>query len=429
MSSSRITAVEAWEALDSRGTPTVACEVRLAGGARGCATVPSGASVGTHEAVELRDGGERYGGRGVLRAVENVRTELGPALIGEDASEGAALDDRLCELDATPNLSRLGANAVLAVSIAVALAAAEAEGLPLHRALDRESETVLLPLPMINIVSGGAHAGGAIDIQDVLAVPVGARTFAEAIEWTWRVRRGTVERATALGLPTALVADEGGLGLPLASNRLALELVEAGIEAAGLRPGDDVALAIDVAATQLASGDDYRLAAESRTVSADELIDELQGWCSKHPIVSLEDLLAEDAWTDWRQATRRLGAVQLLGDDLFVTSTERVQRGIDERVANAVLVKPNQAGTLSRARAALALAQQNGYATVVSARSGESEDAWLADLAVGWRAGQIKVGSLTRSERMAKWNRLLRIEREAGPRAVFAGRGALAPLP
>ena len=424
MSATRIAAVIAWEALDSRGTPTVACEVQLLGGACGSAVVPSGASTGTHEACELRDGGERYGGRGVLGAVSSVREALGPAAVGLDADDQPALDGALRELDGTPDLSRLGANAVLAVSLAAALAAASAHGLPLWRLLGGEAEP-LLPLPMVNILSGGLHAVGGVDVQDFLVVPVGATSFAEAIEWAWRVRRATAEVAAERGLPTALVADEGGLGPPLPSSLAALELLATGIERAGFVPGEEAAIAIDLAASRLLRDGRYILA-PGRHLAADELVAELEGWCAAHPIVSLEDPLAEDDWGGWIEATRRLGGRQLLGDDLFVTDTGRLRRGIEAGAANAVLVKPNQCGTLSGAADVVALAREAGYATVISARSGDTEDAWLADLAVGWRAGQIKVGSTMRSERTAKWNRLLRIEAELGDAAHFAGRAALA---
>ncbi len=424
MSAARIAAVTAWEALDSRGTPTVACEVQLASGACGSAIVPSGASTGTHEAHELRDGGERYGGRGVLGAVSSVREALGPAAVGLDADDQPALDAMLRALDGTSDLSRLGANAVLAVSLATALAAASAHGLPLWRLLDGEAEP-LLPLPMVNVLSGGLHAAGGVDVQDFLVVPVGAGSFAEAIEWAWRVRRATAEVAAERGLPTALVADEGGLGPPLPSSIAALELLAAGIEHAGLVPGEEAAIAIDLAASRLLHDGRYHLA-PGRRLDARELVADIEGWCATYPIVSLEDPLAEDDWAGWIEATRRLGGRQLLGDDLFVTDTGRLRRGIEAGAANAVLVKPNQCGTLSGAADVVALAREAGYATVVSARSGDTEDAWLADLAVGWRAGQIKVGSTMRSERTAKWNRLLRIEAESGGAARFAGREALA---
>jgi enolase len=416
-----ITNVFAWEALDSRGNPTVACEVSLRSGARGAVVVPSGASTGAHEAVELRDGGTRYGGRGVRGAVASVRGELAARVTGLDADDQEMLDAALREVDGSEDLSRLGANAVLAVSLAAACAAANAGGLPLWRRLLGE-ETPVLPMPMVNIVSGGAHASGGVDMQDFLVVPVGATSFGEAIEWAWRVRRSTHEIAAERGLST-LLADEGGLGPPLPSSLAALELVAEGIERSGLRPAAEVAIAVDVAATQLARGGAYRLGGEApRVVDAATLIEELERWCDVHPIVSLEDPLSEDDWGGWAEATLRLGSrVQLIGDDLFVTDPARLERGIREGVANAVLVKPNQAGTLSGAWAVVLRARDAGYGIVVSARSGETEDAWLADLAVGWRAHQIKVGSLARSERTAKWNRLLRIEEELGEGARFAG--------
>lgn len=419
--------VFAWEVLDSRGSPTVACEVVLANGACGSAIAPSGASTGSHEAHELRDGGERYGGRGVRDAVANVNNVLGPALVDAkvDAADQGGVDALLREVDGSAHLGNVGANAVLAVSVATLLATAAGEHMPLYRWVDGAGPP-LLPMPMVNVLSGGAHAGRVIDVQDFLVVPVGARSFAEAIEWAWRVRRAAAVIGRERGLPTTLVADEGGLGFPLPSNVSALELLVDAIGRARLRPGDDVAVAIDVAATQFASVGGYRLAAEDRELDAAGLIDELASWVDTYPVVSLEDVLAEDDWDGWRAATQRLGArVQLLGDDLFVTDTARLERGAREGAANAVLVKPNQCGTISGARAVLDRARVAGFATVLSARSGDTEDAWLADLSVGWRTGQIKVGSLTRSERTAKWNRLLRIEAEAGD-AVFAGRGALA---
>lgn len=426
MSDTTITALLAWEALDSRGKPTVGCEVRLDGGATGRATVPSGASTGRHEARELRDGGERHGGNGVLRAVANVTGEIATAVRGLDATDQATVDRTLRDADGTADLGRLGANAVLSVSVATAVAGAAARGVPLHAAVADEGATPLLPLPMINIISGGAHSGRSIDVQDFLAVPLGAGSFAEAIEWAARVRAGTAHELDARGLPVALVADEGGLGPLLPTNRSALDVLVAGIERARLRPGDDVGIAIDVAATQLVRADGrYVLAAEDRELTADDLVEELADWCSAYPIVSLEDALAEDDWAGWRTGSRRLAGRQLLGDDLFVTDPGRLRRGIDEDIANAVLVKPNQIGTLDTARSVVRIAHAAGYATVLSARSGETEDDWLADLAVGWRTAQIKVGSTMRAERTAKWNRLLRLETELGDRAEYAGRAAL----
>ncbi len=410
MTATRVASVLAWEALDSRGTPTVACEVRLAGGARGVATAPSGASTAGYEAAELRDGDARYAGLGVRRAVRNVVEVLGPAVTGLDAADQAEIDDALVAADGSPRLQRLGGNAVLAVSAAAAVAAAEAAGLPLYRLL--AAGEPLLPLPMVNILSGGAHAAGALEVQDLLVVPVGAGSFAQAIEWAWRVRRAAAELAAARGLPAWLAADEGGLGVPLPSARAGLELLLAGIDKAGLEPGEEAAIAVDVAASQLAH--------------PERLLEEVASWKDAFPLVSVEDPLGPDDWEGWVEAGERLRGLQVVGDDLFATDVERLRRGIEAGVANALLVKPNQAGTLTRARDALLLARRAGYATIVSARSGDTEEAWLADLAVGWQAGQIKVGSTTRSERTAKWNRLLRIEAELGEEASFAGRGALA---
>ena len=421
-----IESLHAWEARDSRGTPTVACAVRLDDGSEGEAIVPSGASTGTYEAHERRDGGERYGGKGVCDAVGALRDEVRPALIGRAASDQAATDALLRELDGTPNLARLGANAVLAASVACALADAVSAGVPLWQRL-APTPKPLLPLPMVNIISGGAHAGGVIDVQDFLVVPVGAASFAQAIEWATRVRRATAEELDRLGHPSSLVADEGGLAAPLPSNRAALDLLLAGIERSGLEPGAEAAIAIDVAATQLVAEGGYRLASEGRTLRASELVEEIAAWVDEYPIVSIEDALGEDDAEGWSLLTSRLGdRIQLLGDDLFVTSPERLEWGIRGGIANAVLVKPNQVGTLSDARRVVEIARDAGYATVLSARSGETEDSWLADLAVGWRTGQLKVGSTMRSERTAKWNRLLRIESEY-PEATFAGRAALAP--
>ena len=408
MSERAIEGILAFEALDSRGTPTVACSVTLAGGARACATVPSGASTGRHEAHERRDGGERYGGRGVRDAVAAVNGEIAARLHGYDAADQAVIDAALRDLDGTPNLGRLGGNAVLAASVACALAAAEAARVPLWQLLD-PSPSPLLPRPMVNVLSGGAHAARAVDVQDVLVIPLAAATFGEAIEHAALVRAGAAAELRERGYATALVADEGGLAAPLASNEEALDIAARGIERAGV----DAALALDVAATQLSDGDGYRLAREDRRLDGAGLAREIAAWAGRYPLVSIEDPLGEDDWESWRLMTELIGNdVQLLGDDLFATSTERLAHGIGAGVANAVLVKPNQAGTLSDAREALELAQREGYATVVSARSGDTEDGWLADLAVGWRSGQIKVGSTQRSERTAKWNRLLRIEAE-----------------
>lgn len=424
----RVAEVFGWEALDSRGRPTVGCRVRLTGGAEGRAVVPSGASTGSHEVLELRDGGSRFGGYGVSLAVRNLNDVLAPAVVGMEAGDRPAIDAAMEDLDGTPELGRLGANAVLAVSLAVMVAGAEGLGRPLWQVLDG-GEDPLLPLPMVNIVSGGAHAGRSLDVQDILVVPVGADSFAQAIEWAWRARAGTAEVLQQRGGSAALVADEGGLAGGLASNEAALALVTDGVARSGLEAPKQVALAVDVAANQIYDGDAYRLRLEGRSFTSSEWLRELAGWCARYPLVSLEDVLAEDDWAGWQVASPTLGdGRQLLGDDLFATQLERLQRGISGGVANAVLVKPNQAGTVTRAEEVVRAAQAAGYATVVSARSGDTEDNWLADLAVGWRAGQVKVGSTTRSERTAKWNRLLEIEATTGDRARFAGRETLAGL-
>jgi enolase len=362
----------------------------------------------------------------VRRAVRHVNEDIAPAVRGHDAAATAALDATLRELDGTPELSSLGANAVLAVSLAAALAAARQAGVPLFRHLAGDSEPVL-PLPMVNVFSGGAHAGGAVDVQDVLFVPVGAGSFAEAMEWAAAVRAAAARRLERAGHTAALVADEGGLAAPLGSNRAAVELVAAAIADAGLEPGGDGAIAVDVAATQLLHDGRYALRAEGRELEAGELVAEVAAWCRDLPVVSVEDPVGEDDAAGWDAARRELAGIQVLGDDLFATNAGRLEDGIDRGWANAILVKVNQNGTLSGTMDVLRRARAAGYATVVSARSGETEDAWLADLAVGLAAGQIKVGSTMRSERTAKWNRLLRIEAVLAPELRFAGRAALAP--
>lgn len=407
-------------AFDSRGTPTVSCEVVLAGGAVGSAIVPSGASTGTHEAVERRDGGSAFGGRGVQDALNAIRDELAPRLRGLDVHDQRGLDAAMRECDGTSDLARLGANAVLAVSVAAAIAGARAAGREFYEWCS-EDQPPLLPLPMVNIFSGGAHAGGALDIQDLLVVPVGADCLSQALTWVWEVRHSIDGLLGERGMEHALVADEGGFGVPLPSSRAGLELLTDGIARAGLRPGLDVSIAIDVAANQLLAADGrYRLANEGRTLTAAEMVNDAAGWCQDYPVVSIEDLLAEDDWDGWSLASERLSRVQLLGDDLFVTNEARLRAGIAANIANAVLVKPNQIGTLTAARDVVRTARQSHYATVLSARSGETEDSWLADLGVGWRTGQLKVGSMTRSERTAKWNRLLRIACRLGDSADYA---------
>jgi enolase 1/2/3 len=425
MKQTAISKVHGWEALDSRGRPTVACRVELSGGGVGRAVVPSGASTGGHEARELRDGEPRYGGLGVRTAVHHVREVLSALVTGMDALERPAVDAVLESCDPADDLRSIGANAVLAVSIAVTVAGSAQTREPLWRVLSG-SDTPLIPLPMVNIVSGGRHAAGAVDVQDVLAVPIGASTFAEALEWASRVRAATAQVMNSHGLATDLVADEGGLAAALRTNEQALSLVTEGIALAGLEPGRDVGIAVDIAANQLWVQGRYALKLEQSLLSSAEWMERITGWCERYPIVSIEDVLQEDDWDGWKAATRELGRhVQILGDDHFATNLGRLRRGVANETANAVLIKPNQAGTVTRAERVITEAASSGFATVVSARSGDTEDTWLADFAVGWHAGQIKVGSLMRSERTAKWNRLLEIESLAGASARFAGRSAI----
>ncbi len=423
---SRIDNIHAREILDSRGEPTVEVEVLLAGRTRGVASVPSGASKGRHEAVELRDEDPtRLGGRGVRLAVKNVNESIAPALAGQDASDQAGVDRLLCSIDGTSDKSGLGANAMLAVSLAVAHAAAAAAGLPLWRYL--ADGPVTLPLPMINIISGGLHAGGNLDFQDFMIVAVGAETYSGAVETSLEVHHAAGELLRSQGL-TTLKADEGGYGPPLASNRAALELIMSAIERAGFRPGNDVAIAIDVAASYFYQPTDglYDLRVQGGRLDAAAMVGLLKSWASSFPIVSIEDGLAEDDWEGWRLLTAELGSqVQLLGDDLFTTNPGRLQKGIESAVANAILIKMNQIGTLTETLEVISQAKRAGYATVVSARSGETEDATMADLAVATAAGQIKIGSLAQSERLAKYNQLSRIEEALGAEARFAGAGAL----
>jgi enolase len=417
--------VEALEVLDSRGHPTVRGIVTLASGARGEASVPSGASTGKHEALELRDGDPaRYGGRGVLQAVGHVRGELAEVARGRDACDQAGLDEALRTADGTRDKSHLGANALLAVSMANAMAAAAHSGQPLYRhiagltgegtvAVPTVAVAPAVPLPMINLLSGGKHAGGQVDFQDFLVVPRGAGTFPEAMEMMHKVYYSTLDLLGEAHGYRNLVADEGGLGPELESNEAMLEVCVRAIEKAGLRPMEDAAIAIDVAASHFFAEGKYTLAVEDSALSAGGMIDRLADWRERYPILSLEDGLAENDWEHWTQLTDRLGAsCQILGDDLFVTDTSRIEFGILRSAANSVLIKVNQIGTLSEALEAMAMARRAGWNCVVSARSGETEDAWLADLAVGTGAGQIKVGSITRSERLAKYNRLLAIVHE-----------------
>ena len=463
---SRIDRVHAREVFDSRGKPTVEVEVTCAGARQGRAMVPSGASTGRFEAVELRDRDvSRLDGLGVRQAVQNVCTEIASALIGLDADDQAEIDRRLIALDGTPQKSRLGANAILGTSLAVAYASAEARSItPVVRFREIWSATqthqasrealapglnaavrgltpsgspkdtsgcsnlgrqMLLPLPMVNMISGGLHAGRQLEFQDFLILPVGAMSYSQAFEWIVTVYRRLGRVLTDRGHEGILIGDEGGYGPKLRTNEEAIELVVAAIDAAGLRPGSDVAIGLDVASTHFFDNGQYLLpSVSSSPLSAEQMVDLLESWVARYPIISLEDPLAEDDWTGWKLITERLGdRVQLIGDDLFVTNVARLREGIDRGVANSVLIKLNQIGTLSETLAALRLAIDNGYWPVVSARSGETEDATIADLVVATGAGQLKVGSVARSERLAKYNQLLRLEETLGANAgYFRGR-------
>ncbi|MDI6857032.1 MAG: phosphopyruvate hydratase [Dehalococcoidia bacterium] len=418
-----IESVHAREILDSRGNPTLEVEVTLLDGSWGRAAVPSGASTGQHEALELRDGdASRYGGKGVQRAVENVNKTLAGALLGLSALEQTAIDNLMRELDGTPDKSRLGANAILGVSLAVAHAAAASLGLPLYRYLGGPAARVL-PVPMFNILNGGRHAAGSTDFQEFMVMPVGARTFAEALRMGSEVYHALKSLLVARGLSTN-VGDEGGFAPSLEGNSDAVELVVEAIKSAGYRPGQDVAIALDPAASEFYDGEakEYVLAKEARRLSSEEMVSHWQQWCGKYPIVSLEDGLAEDDWNGWWKLTAELGRdIQIVGDDLFVTNTERLAKGIRQGAANAILIKLNQIGTLTETLAAVEMAQQAGWAAVISHRSGETEDTTIADLVVATGAGQIKTGAPARSERVAKYNRLLRIEEELGGAAEYAG--------
>ena len=413
-----IDTVVAREVLDSRGTPTVEAEVLLEGGASGRAIVPSGASTGAHEAHELRDGGSRYFGKGVTKAVNNIEERIAPALCGLSALDQSAVDGAMAELDGSDNKSSLGANAVLAVSLATARAAANGVGLPLYRYLGGPLAN-LLPVPLMNVINGGAHASNNMDFQEFMLVPHGAASFSEALRMGAEVFHTLKGLLSSQGLSTA-VGDEGGFAPNLASNDAAGELLIQAIEKAGYRPGDQISLALDVASTEFFKDGRYSFGGGS--YSSAEMVDQLAQLASRFPIVSIEDGIAEDDWEGWALLTERLGkTVQLVGDDLFVTNTARLQRGIDLGVANSILIKVNQIGSLTETLQAIDLAGRAGYTSVISHRSGETEDTTIADLAVATRAGQIKTGSLSRSDRVAKYNQLLRIEDELGSQAIYAG--------
>jgi enolase len=420
---SSITGLYAREILDSRGNPTVEAEVQLESGAWGRAAVPSGASTGKREAMELRDGdGARYRGKGVRQAVRNIEETIAPEVEGLDASEQATVDQALLELDGTPNKSALGANAILAVSLAVARAAADDAGLPLYAYLGGVGAR-LMPVPMLNVLNGGAHADNGLDFQEFMLVPAGADSFSSAIRMGSEIFHTLRALLVEKGLSTG-VGDEGGFAPNLASNSAALDLFMQAIEKAGYRPGDDVALALDVAASEFAeSGGRYRLRRENLVLSSEEMIHRYEQLLDRYPIVSIEDGLGEDDVAGWGALTRKLGRrVQLVGDDVFVTNPAIIQQGIKNGLANAVLVKANQVGTLTETLEAIELAKRAGYGTVISHRSGETEDTFVADLAVAVNAGQIKTGSVARGERTAKYNQLLRIEEELGNAASWPGR-------
>ncbi|HXD54269.1 MAG TPA: phosphopyruvate hydratase [Solirubrobacteraceae bacterium] len=420
---SAIERVLARQILDSRGNPTVEVDVELASGARGRAAVPSGASTGEFEATELRDGGEAWGGKGVSRAVANVLGEIAAAVKGMDADGQEALDRALIELDGTPNKSRLGANAILGVSLAVAQAAAADGGQPLWRHLGGP-EARILPVPMMNVLNGGAHADNKVDFQEFMVVPCGAESFSACLQMGAAVFHALKKTLHDRGLATA-VGDEGGFAPDLGSNEEALEMLVAGIEAAGLRPGEDVAIALDPATSELFSGGSYVLEHEGRTLSPAEMAEYWQQIAGRYPVVSIEDGMDEEDWDGWKLLTERIGdRVQLVGDDLFVTNTERLRRGIEAGVGNSILIKVNQIGTLTETLEAIAMAREAGYTAVMSHRSGETEDVTIADLAVATGCGQIKTGAPSRSDRVAKYNQLLRIEEQLGERAEFPGRSA-----
>jgi enolase len=417
-----------FEILDSRGNPTVAAEVVLADGARGFGAAPSGASTGSREALELRDGDpKRYFGKGVLGAVGNINGALRQALSGRDGSDQAAIDQRMIDLDGTPSKSRLGANAILAVSIAVAKAAAQSAGIPLYRRI-AAGRPIVMPVPMMNIVNGGAHADNNVDVQEFMILPVGAPSFAESLRWGVEIFHTLKGALKKQGLSTS-VGDEGGFAPNLPSNEAALDLIMASIEGAGYRPGRDVWLGLDAAASEFHRDGQYQLASEGKRFDSAAFVDYLVALVDHYPILSIEDGLAEDDWAGWKILTDKLGQrVQLVGDDLFVTNTAILQEGIASGVANSILIKLNQIGTLTETLAAIAMADEAGYSAVVSHRSGETEDTTIADLAVCTSAAQIKTGSLCRSDRVAKYNRLLLIQEELGKDATYAGRKAFANL-
>ena len=415
--------IVAREILDSRGNPTVEVDIRLSGGAWGRAAVPSGASTGEHEAVELRDGDDRYGGKGVRKAIASVNDVIADQLIGWDATDQVGIDEMMINLDGTENKSRLGANAILAVSLAVAKAAADEAGLPLYKYLGGVSAHVL-PVPMMNILNGGKHAVNSTDLQEFMIMPIGAASFSECLRWGVETYHSLKKVLARRGYGTN-VGDEGGFAPSLKSNEEAIEVIIEAIEKAGYRPGEDIYIALDPASSEIYEDGTYNLAKEGRRLSSVEMVEFYERWVDKYPIISIEDGLAEDDWEGWQLLQERLGRrIQIVGDDLLVTNVQRVRRAIDLRACNSLLCKVNQIGTLTEAIAAVTMAQRAGWTAIVSHRSGETEDATIADLVVGLNAGQIKTGAPARTDRVAKYNELLRIEEELGSSAAFAGMDA-----
>jgi len=415
--------VHARQILDSRGNPTVEADVELDSGAFGRAAVPSGASTGAHEALELRDGEQAYGGKGVLKAVKNVNDVIAGQLIGMDAYEQVAIDEAMIALDGTPGKSNLGANAILGVSLAVAKAAADDVGIPLYRYVGGTSARTL-PVPMMNILNGGKHAVDSTDLQEFMVMPVGAPSFSEALRWgaeTYQALKKVLKDRNY----NVSIGDEGGFAPSLKSNAEAVEVILRAIEKAGYRPGEDIMIALDPAASEIFADGTYNLAKEGRKLTPEQMVDFYEEWVDKYPIISIEDGLAEDDWDGWAMLTERIGdRVQLVGDDIFVTNIERLARGIEEGVANSILIKLNQIGSLTETLAAIEMAKRESYTAVVSHRSGETEDATIADLVVATNAGQIKTGAPCRTDRNAKYNQLLRIEEELGATAIYPGRDA-----
>ena len=424
---SQITDIRGREVIDSRGNPTVEADVILESGAIGRAAVPSGASTGSREAIELRDGGKRFMGKGVLNAVKHVNEEIRETLLGMDAKDQAKIDQAMIDLDGTPNKDRLGANAMLAVSMAVAKAAAAEAGLPLYRYLGG-SDAKTLPVPMMNIINGGAHADNSVDMQEFMIVPVGAKSINEALQWGAEIFHTLKKVLNSKGLNTA-VGDEGGFAPDLKSNEDAILVILEAIEKAGYKAGEQIMIAIDAAASEFYKNGKYVLESEGKSMSSEEFADFFVAWVDKYPIISIEDGLDESDWAGWKILTEKLGhKIQLVGDDLFVTNPKILAEGIEKGIANSILIKVNQIGTLTETLAAMSLAKANGYTSVTSHRSGETEDTTIADLAVATNCGQIKTGSMSRSDRVAKYNQLIRIAEELGDKAVYPGISAFSSI-